>query len=86
MDVPTLTRRAMAEAAKADRRPAATAPTPTIRPVATPLDNQTAEHVRHVLRKTVRKAAGAEQIDEVLDLDFSLLKAADIPALKLFET
>ncbi len=70
-DLPTLTRRAMAEAAKADRRPAATAPapTPTIRPVATPLDNQYAEHIRVAMSKMVKKAAGAEGTTTVLDFD-----------------
>jgi Mu transposase, C-terminal len=72
MDLPTLTRRAMAEAAKADkadRRPAATTPTPTIRPVATPMDNQTAEHIKAAMRKMVKKAAGAEGTTQVLDFD-----------------
>jgi len=89
MDLPALTRRAMADAAKADKaahRPAAKAPTPTIRPVATPFDDQAAEHIKAELRKTVRKAAGAEQLEEVLDLDFSLLKPVDIPAFNPFET
>lgn len=88
MDLPTLTRRAMAEAAKADRRPAATAPapTPTIRPAATPLDNQAAEHIRQVLRKTVRKAAGDKDTREVLDMDFTQLKPRRRSKVKLFDT
>ncbi len=71
MDLPTLTRRAMADAIKADHRPAATAPapTPTIRPVATPLDNQQAEHIKAAMRKMVKKAAGAEGTTTVLDFD-----------------
>ena len=73
MDLPTLTRRAMADAAKADRRPAAKAPTSTIKPVATPLDNQQAEHIKAAMRKVVRKAAGAEGTREVLDFDPSKL-------------
>ncbi len=73
MDLPTLTRRAMAEAARADRRPAAQAPTPTIRPVTTPMDNQAAEHIRAALRKAVKKAAGDEGTTQVLDFDFSKL-------------
>lgn len=75
MDLPTLTRRAMADAIKADRRPAATAPapTPTIRPVATPLDGQQAEHIKAAMRKMVKKAAGAEGTTQVLDFDPSKL-------------
>jgi len=69
MDLPTLTRRAMADAAKADRRPAAKAPTPTLRPVATPMDNQAAEHIKAAMRKMVKKAAGAEGTGTVLDFD-----------------
>lgn len=71
MDLPTLTRRAMADAIKADRRPAATAPapTPTLRPVATPMDNQLSEHIKAAMRKMVKKAAGAEGTTQVLDFD-----------------
>ncbi len=80
MDLPTLTRRAMAEAAKADkadkadRRPAAKAPTPTIKPVATPLDNQQGDHIKAAMRKMVKKAAGAEGTTTVLDFDPAKLR------------
>lgn len=87
MDLPTLTRRAMADAIKADRRPAATAPapTPTLRPVATPLDGQEAEHIKAALRKTVRKAAGGEGTREVLDFDFSPLQPPKRDKVELFD-
>jgi len=47
---------------------------PTLRPVRTPLDNQVAEHKRLETVKAVKKAAGAESIETVLDIDLSLLK------------
>ncbi len=51
------------------------APSPTLRPVRTPLDGQVHEHERQEAVKAVRKAAGAESIKEVLNIDFSVLKS-----------
>lgn len=47
---------------------------PTLRPVRTPLNGQVAEHKRQEILKEVKKAAGAESVEKVLDFDFSLLK------------
>ena len=67
-DLATLAIRALAEGKKE---------TPseklTLRPVNTPLNNQVREHDRLEVLKHVRKAAGMEGTDKVLDLDFSLL-------------
>jgi transposase InsO family protein len=82
MDLPTLTRRAMAAAnAKTPPPPAVGR---SLRPVATVMDDQVAEHIKHELRKTVKRASGSEQT-EVLDFDFSLLKPKEVRPLKLFE-
>ena len=43
-------------------------------PVKTPMDGQVHEHKRCEVLKAVRKAAGAESIEAVLDFDFSVLK------------
>ena len=72
-DLPSLTIKAMQEGANV----AAQSPTEaikTLRPVRTPLDGQVAEHGRREVLKAVKKAAGAESIEKVLDFDFSLLK------------
>jgi len=71
MDLPTLTLRAMQDAAK--KRPAEPAPK-RLRPVRTALDGQVHEHKRQEAVKAVRKAAGAESIETVLDIDLSALK------------
>ncbi|KPL21776.1 MAG: hypothetical protein AMJ75_09325 [Phycisphaerae bacterium SM1_79] len=45
-----------------------------LRPIRTPMDGQVREHKRREAVKAVRKAAGAENIHTVLDIDFSALK------------
>lgn len=61
-------------------------PSPTLRPVRTPLDGQVREHKRQEVVKAVKKAAGAESVREVLDLDFSLLKPQQkLVDLELFD-
>jgi len=44
-----------------------------LRPVRTPMDGQVAEHKRRETVKAVKKAAGAESVKQVLDIDFSVL-------------
>jgi len=71
MDLTDLTIRAKQEAREEPQeQPAA----PTLRPVHTPLDDQVAEHQRLKIVKAVKKAAGAESVETVLDIDLSLLK------------
>jgi len=70
MDLTDLAVKAMQEASEKSEQPAA----PTLRPVRTPLDDQVAEHKRRETVKAVKKAAGAESIETVLDIDLSLLK------------
>ncbi|MGD0077059.1 MAG: DNA-binding domain-containing protein [Sedimentisphaerales bacterium] len=48
-----------------------------IRPVITPLNNQVSEHKRLEVLKHVRRAAGAESVETVLDIDFSSLKSKE---------
>ena len=70
-DLTELTLKAMADAAE----PAPEKEKPKrLRPVRTPLAGQVAEHKRQEAVKAVKKAAGAESVDTVLDIDFSLLK------------
>jgi transposase InsO family protein len=57
-----------------------------LRPVITPLNGQVREHERLEVLKHVRKAAGAESVNTVLDMDFSLLKPENKKTnLKLFD-
>jgi len=68
MDLPTLAIRAQQDSVQ-DVDHAADAAA-TLRPVATPLDSQVAEHTRQRVRQQGRKAVGAES----LDFDFSILQ------------
>jgi len=45
-----------------------------IRPVRTPFDDQVREQARQAVIKAVKRASGAESVNTVLDMDFSLLK------------
>lgn len=83
MDLTDLTLKAMEDA----RKPAPEPTLPeTLRPVRTPMNGQVPEHKRRETVKAVKKAAGAEGIEEVLDIDFSLLKQEDKYAgVKLFD-
>ena len=70
-DLTSLTIKAMADAAEPgpkEEKPA------RLRPVRTPLDGQVREHKRRETVKAVRKAAGAESVEVVLDIDFDALK------------
>lgn len=83
-DLPSLTIKAMQEGAREAAQPPAAA-IKTLRPVKTPFDGQVAEHGRREVLKAVKKAAGAESIEKVLDFDFSLLKPEhEIIDLELF--
>jgi transposase InsO family protein len=55
----------------------------TIRPVATPLNNQVREHQRQVTIKALKRAAGAENLTAALDMDFSLLSTKKPESRKL---
>jgi transposase InsO family protein len=72
MDLTSLTIKALQDGQK---KPAGkTRQAKTRRPVRTPLDGQVREHERREILKAVKKAAGAESTEKVLDFDFSLLK------------
>jgi transposase InsO family protein len=71
MNIADLTVRAMQDAAKEIPEENISQ---TIKPVRTPLDKQVREHKRKEVIKRVKRAAGAEHIETVLDMDFSLLK------------
>lgn len=73
MDLPALTIRAMQDARKQGPEVAKQA-AGSLRPVKTPLDGQVAEHKKKEALKLVRKAAGAESVKQVLDIDLSVLK------------
>jgi len=83
MDLPDLAMQAMEDGRKHELD--AKEKLQTVRPVATAMDGQVREHERVEAVKAVKKAAGAESISKVLDIDFSVLsnkrKAVD---LKLF--
>jgi len=82
MDLTSLTIRAMQEARKQPNQEQAQ----TLRPVRTPMDNQSCEHERQEVLKAVKKAAGAESVEKVLDLDFNILKPANkYKGVKLFD-
>ncbi len=86
MDLTTLSIQAMAEGSK----PAAEVPgAATIKPVATLMDGQVARHRQVQIFKSVRKAAGAELVTEVVDLeiDYELEKdeSEGMIELKLFD-
>ena len=70
MDLASLTLKAMADARKEPPKEQ----TQTLRPVRTPLNTQVKEHKRRQTVKAVRKAAGAEGVESVLDMNFELLK------------
>jgi len=83
MDLTSLTLKAMAEGS---REPEPQKTTQTLRPVVTPMNEQVAEHKRKEMKKTVKKAAGAESVSEVLDMDFTMLKrTSTIEGEKLFD-
>jgi transposase InsO family protein len=84
MDLTTVTLRAKQQAARTrpstrpgKNRPGKNRPADpaavTLRPVMTPLDQQIDRHEKLTLTKTVRKAAGAEELTEVINLDLSKL-------------
>jgi len=72
MDLTALTIKAMRDGQKkpAEKPKAAK----MLRPVKTPLDGQVREHERQEILKEVKKAAGAESVEKVLDFDFSLFR------------
>jgi len=70
MTLADLTARAMQDA----REDAPETPPQTIKPVSTPVDDQVYEHRRRENIRKVRKAAGAESIESVADLDMDLSK------------
>ena len=74
MDLTDLAIRAMQEGRKEADEQIVEQPAATLRPVRTPLDGQVREHKRQETVKAVKKAAGAESVHTVLDIDFSLLK------------
>jgi len=83
-DLASLTIKAMQEGAKEAAQPPAAA-IKTLRPVRTPFDGQVAEHGRREILKAVKKAAGAESIEKVLDFDFSeLTRKQERGSLDLF--
>jgi len=71
MDLTDLTLRAMADAAE---KPAKKQTPRTLRPVRTPLDDQVAKHKRQTAKRVLKKAAGAEGIEVVLDIDFEKMQ------------
>jgi len=82
MDLTTLTLKAMAEGRKETPPPAAA----NLRPVRTPFDKQVKLHKALELQKLVKKAAGAESVETVLDIDLSLMKPKQKPVkVKLFD-
>lgn len=66
MDLTTLSIKAMAEGSKPAEEAASAA---NIRPVITPMDGQVKHHKQVEILKSVRKAAGAESVTEVVDLE-----------------
>jgi len=82
MDLTDLTLKAMQEAAKdgdtADN-------VQTLRPVRTPLDLQVPEHKKQQALRFVRKAAGAESVSQVLDIDFTMLKPKTVSGKNIFD-
>lgn len=55
---------------------------------ATPLDKQVRQHQRAQTVKAVKRAAGAEQVDTVVDMDLSLLNGGaegEVEDLRLFD-
>ena len=74
MDLTTLTIKAMQDGQKEQKQKADDRLQKTLRPVKTPMDGQVYEHKRREVLKAVRKAAGAESIETVLDFDFEALK------------
>lgn len=82
MDLPSLTMKAMAAAAR---------PAPDkninqgLRPVSTPFDGQVPEHNRMLKQKIFKKAAGAEN-DNIIDIDLSMLAGqSKKPNINLFD-
>ena len=73
MDITDLTAKALMDA----REDAPVTPRQTLKPVSTPLDSQVQDHRRRENMRKVKKAAGAESVDAVvdLDIDFSLLSS-----------
>jgi len=71
MNLTDLALKAMQNAREKPVEPAS----PTLRPVRTPLDDQVTEHKRRETVKAVKKAAGAESVETVLDIDFESLSS-----------
>jgi hypothetical protein len=71
MDLTSLTIRAMQDAARPEPEKQVGQ---TLRPVRTPLDDQVREHERQKCVKAIKRASGAESMEEALDFDFSLLR------------
>lgn len=85
MDITSLTLKAQAEANKVNTPTHTHKTTQRLKPVATAMDNQVREHDRLDALKAVKRAAGAEGIEAVLDIDFTLLNKNPKKAeLKLF--
>lgn len=62
------------EAAREKTKPEPKARLRTLRAVRTPFDGQVAEHERDVKQRKLKKAAGAEGMEESLDFDFESLR------------
>jgi len=83
MDLPSLTIKAMAEAANPE--PDRSGSSQAIRPVSTPFDNQVAEHNNRRRQNIIKKAVGAEN-DNIIDIDLSMLGGQDRKSsIKLFD-
>jgi len=83
MDLPSLTMKAMAAAAKP--APDTSKVRQALRPVTTVFDNQVAEHNRRRRQKIIKKAVGAEN-DNIIDIDLSMLAGQDKkPNISLFD-
>jgi hypothetical protein len=76
MDLTSLTIRAMQDAARPEPEKDTQQ---TVRPVRTPLDGQVREHERQRCVKAIKRASGAESMEEALDFDFSLLRRREEP-------
>ena len=83
MDLTDLTLRAMEKEARETQKPEKAA---MIRPVRTAMDDQVREHKRREVVKAVKRASGAESMERVLDMDFSLLKRTNkYEGVRLFD-
>jgi len=73
MDLPSLTLKAMEEGAQEEPQEKPR----HLKPVRTPMDSQVREHKRQEAKKALRRAAGAEGMEESLDIDWDCLRNDD---------